>query len=96
MQLVIIAYNITIGEEVMETLSMCGIENYTKWSRVLGKGSSSGAHLDTHIWPGANSVLAIGLEDDKAAELMTELKKMKVRFKKEGIKTFVLPLLEVL
>jgi nitrogen regulatory protein PII len=96
MKLVLIAYNISIDEEVMETLARCGIENYTKWSRVLGRGSSSGAHLDSHIWPGANSVLAVGLEEDnKADELLARLRKLKEQFKKEGVKAFVLPLLEI-
>ncbi|KKK47242.1 hypothetical protein LCGC14_3157190, partial [marine sediment metagenome] len=70
MKLVLIVYNVAIEEEVMESLKEIGVENYTKWDRVLGKGKTSGTHLDTDVWPGVNHMLAIAVEDEKKDKII--------------------------
>jgi len=59
MKLVFLVYNAAIDEDVMEALESLGIEEYTKWPRLTGKGKSSGPHLDSATWPGVNSALLI-------------------------------------
>jgi nitrogen regulatory protein PII len=92
MKFVLIAYNEAIDEEVLEVLSEAGVENYTKWTKVLGKGSSSGPHLDTHVWPKANNVLALGVEDAEAESILEGVRGLWEELGHEGIKAFQLPL----
>ncbi|MGA1875657.1 MAG: PG0541 family transporter-associated protein [bacterium] len=91
-KLVLIAYNVSIHEEVMDSLNEIGLKNYTRWDRVLGRGEGSGPHLDTHIWPGYNSVMAMAVEEERLKELMEKIIFLKQRFSREGIKAFVLPI----
>jgi len=97
MKMIFIVYNAAISEEVMESLKEIGVENYTKWDRVLGKGPISGPHFDSDVWPGVNSMLAIAVEDEKKDKIMTKVKELKSResIAKEGIGAFVLPLEEM-
>ncbi len=95
MKVIFIAYNVAIDEEVMEMLEQNGIESYTKWEKVLGKGAASGPHLGTHIWPASNSALFVATDDQKANKLLASVKKLRAKMRKEGIKAFVLPLDEV-
>ena len=98
MKMIFIVYNAAISEEVMEALQEIGVENYTKWDRVLGKGPISGPHFDSDIWPGVNSMLAIAVEDEKKDKIMTKIKELKSKesIAREGIGAFVLPLEEMI
>jgi hypothetical protein len=89
---VLIAYNEAIDEEVLSLLSEVGVENYTKWTRVLGKGTTSGPHLDTHVWPKANNVLAVGVGDGQAVELLEQVRRLRDELGHEGVKAFQMPL----
>ena len=93
--MVIIIHNEGIETEVMELLTEFEIEGFTRWMKVQGKGKGSGPHLDTHIWPAINSVLAVAIEDDKKDRLIERIKEMRLKLGKEGIKAFVLPVDEV-
>ena len=95
MKLVIICYNIAIHEEVLEILKEVGIQNYTRFEKTQGIGKTSGPHLGNHIWPAVNSVLAVAVEDDKKDKLIKQIKELRKRLGKEGIKAFVLPLEEI-
>ena len=98
MKMIFIVYNAVIDEEVMEALKEIGVENYTKWDRVLGKGPISGSHFDSDIWPGVNSMLAIAVEDEKKNEIMDRIRELKSKesLRKAGIRAFVLPLEEMI
>ena len=95
MKMVFIVYNIAINDEVMEILRAEKIEQYTRGERVTGVGKTSGPHLDTHVWPAVNSVLAVAVEEDKRNRLIEEIKGLRKKIGKEGIKAFVLPLEEI-
>jgi hypothetical protein len=95
MKLVFLVYNAAIDEDVMEALEGLGIEEYTKWPRLTGKGKSSGPHLDSATWPGLNSALLIATDDDKALSLLKEVRSLKEKLTREGIKAFLLPLEEI-
>ncbi|MCK4649075.1 transcriptional regulator [bacterium] len=97
MKMIFIVYNAAIKEEVMESLKAIGVENYTKWDRVLGKGPISGPHFDSDIWPGVNSMLAIAVEDEKKDKIMAKVRELKLKesIAKQGIRAFVLPLEEM-
>ena len=92
MKMVMIVYNVGIESEVMELLKELEIEGFTRWPRVQGQGNTSGPHLDSHIWTGVNSVLAVAVEDDRKDKLIERIKEVRKKLGKEGIKAFVLPL----
>jgi nitrogen regulatory protein PII len=89
MRMVMISYNSAINSEITEALSKSGVENYTKWRQVQGKGKSSGSHFGSEIWPGENSVLFCALEDDKAGDLLRHIKELRARLNKVGVKAFI-------
>jgi hypothetical protein len=92
MKMVLISYYVGIEEELSETLSSLGIEGYTQWERVLGRGKTGGPHLGTHVWPKTNALLAVVLENDKASLLLEKVRQIKTTpVGKEGIKAFLLP-----
>lgn len=90
-----IIYNEAIDEEVMGSLTACSIENFTKWQRVLGKGKTSGPHLDSSVWPGANNVCMTVVEDGNVNLLLEQVRGLRKQLGKEGIKAFVLPVEEM-
>ena len=92
MKMVLIMYNEAIDEEVMELLEANTVEGYTKWTKVLGKGRASGPHLLSHVWPKANNVLAISVEDEEAKKLLEGVKRLRETVGAEGIKAFLMPL----
>ncbi len=95
MKMVMVSYNSAIDSEVMEALEKCGIENYTKWIRVQGKGKTSGPHFGSEVWPGENSVIFSAIEDGKIEDLLKNIKDLRTKLGKEGIKAFIWPLEEV-
>lgn len=95
MKMVIIAYNEAIDDEVMESLISCCVDCWTKWRKVLGQGKASEPHLDSTVWPGANNVCMLVLEDEKVKLLLAQIAKLRGKLSKEGIKAFVLPVEEV-
>ena len=96
MKLAIIIYGTPIDPEVTEAVEALGLDSYTKWREVLGKGRASGPHLDTHVWPGTNTVIMIALADDRVAALVDALKLIKERLSHEGLKLYLLAAEEAL
>ena len=95
MKLVVIAYNEALDGEVEGILEQCGVEGYTKWTKVYGKGKASGPHLGTHVWPKANNVLAAFTDEETAGRLMEAVRGLRERLAREGVKAFVIPCEEV-
>jgi len=93
--LVLIAYNEALDEQVSALLLESGAEGFTKWTKVYGRGNSSGPHLGTHIWPKTNNVLLVLTEDEVAEKLLDGVRGLRERFAREGVKCFVLPCEEV-
>lgn len=95
MRMLMIVYNSAINSEVMEILEKSGVENYTKWTQVQGKGKTSGTHLGTEIWPGENSVIFTATEDYRIEKLLSALRALRAKLGKEGIKAFVWELTDI-
>ena len=93
--MIFIMYNIAVNDEVMEILKTVGISGYTRWERTTGSGKTSGPHLGTNVWPAVNSVMAVALENDKKDKFIEQIKNIRQKLGKEGIKAFVLPLEEI-
>lgn len=95
MKMFVVAYNEALDEEVVNMLKAVGVEGWTKWTKVFGQGASSGPHLGTHIWPKANNVLAAVIDDRTAKQLIKDVRSMRERLAKEGVKAFLLPCEEI-
>lgn len=91
MKMVMIAYNVAVELEVMESLEAVGVDSYTRWPKAHGSGQLSGPHLGTHVWPVENVVMAVVAPDEQAARLMDAIRELRKTLSKEGIKAFLLP-----
>jgi len=94
-KLVMIVYNEAIEMEVMELLSHCGLDSYTKIKGTFGKGKTSGAHLGNDIWPGRNDILYVACSENQAKELFSYVKELRKKLGHEGLKAFILPVEEI-
>lgn len=95
MKIVLVVYNSVIEPDLMNLLEKLGITSYTKWTGVQGKGRMSEPHLGTEIWPATNSVLALALQDRQKESIIEEIRSLRSKLGKEGLKAFVLPLEEI-
>jgi len=91
MKMVLIAYNEAIDDEVMEVLKANSAEGYTKWTKALGNGSAGGPHLLTHVWPKANNVLAVCVEDKQSEAILEGIRRLRKAVGRQGVKAFIIP-----
>ncbi len=98
MKLLFITYDADLDEDVMEMLNSLGVNGFTKWDRVLGKGKNSEPKLDNSVWPGFNCAVAAVINDnDNDQERIFEgLKKFSLQLDSKGFRVFVLPVLTVI
>ena len=96
MKLLMIVFNFAIRDKVEDCLDECKLDSYTLIPEVHGTGESSGKHFESHIWPGKNNLMFIALTQEKYEELKPKLKKVKEKYKNEGIKFFLIPLAEMI
>ena len=95
MKMVMVTYNEAIDVEVMEVLNGCGLVDYTKVTRVYGKGTASGTHLGDQIWPGLNCLLYVACDDAQAKQVVLGVTNLRKTLGKEGVKAFVMPLEQI-
>ncbi|HEX2964902.1 MAG TPA: hypothetical protein VHO84_03925 [Syntrophorhabdaceae bacterium] len=96
MKMFIVVYNDAIDETLISAFKDAEITGYTKWRETIGEGEESEPKLGTHYWPGRNNVLAVVLDDDKVPVISDIIKKLKSRYPKTGIKSFVLQVEETI
>lgn len=93
LKMVLLVYNISINEEVMELFAKNGAPSFTQWPRVIGKGASTGPKMDNDVWPGANSAIMTVLPEDRAKKLFDDIQNIRNEIgEHEGIKAFILPI----
>lgn len=56
----------------MDMLHGIGIDYYTRWEEVKGKGHGTDPHLGTRSFPGMNAVLMIAFEEEPALNRLIE------------------------
>lgn len=85
--------NISIAEEVIDTLGEFGLEYYTQFPRIIGNGPATGPRLDSHVWPGANTGFQVVTDEDKADKLMDRLQELRdsEMGKQSGLYAFMTP-----
>lgn len=89
MKAVLIVHNVAIDEEVNEALESVGINCYTKFPNILGKGQISEPHLNIDVWPGINCGTFVVIEQVKAKKVMENVRQMREKLGTEGIKAFM-------
>lgn len=72
MKLAFVVCNDVYTSRVMEVLEKNGIDYYTRWEHVKGKGHGTEAHLGTRSFPGVNSMLMIGFHDHAALQSLID------------------------
>ncbi len=93
---IFIVYNIAIDEEVTGALEELGIDAYTKWHQVLGRGHTSEPHLNTDVWPGLNMVAFLAIDDGLAPQVLEAVRNLRTsKLAREGIKAFQFALEEI-
>jgi nitrogen regulatory protein PII len=95
MKMVMIVYNEALDNEVMEILESAGQKNYTKVVGVFGRGTTSGTHLGTDIWPGLNNILYVACEEEAGKKIIAGVRQLRKSIGAEGVKAFLLPLEEL-
>ncbi len=91
MKLVLIIFNITLEEDLMELLKRLEVSCLTQWPRLHGKGKSTAPRFESAVWPGANSGVMVVTDEAQAKSLMKEIQVMReTTGKREGIKAFLL------
>ncbi len=96
MKMVMLTYNEAIDVDVMEVVNSCGLQNYTKITRVVhGKGTASKTHMGNEVWPGLNYIMFVACDDKQADQIVVGIKKLRPSLAKEGLKAFVMPLEQI-
>ncbi len=68
MKIVFIVCTDVYTPRVMELLDTLGIDYYTRWEQVRGKGHGTEAHLGTRSFPGMNAVIMIAFQKEAPLE----------------------------
>jgi len=95
MKAVMIVYNQAHTEKVEYVLERLGINGYSLWEKVQGKGSNTGVpHLGTHTWPEINKIMLTIIDDDLVEALLQKVKKIDNANEEVGIRAFVWDILK--
>lgn len=90
-EMILVVFNSSIEEEIMEALRSAGMTCFTKVPDVQGAGTCSEPRLDSHVWPGTNTMLMITVDSAAKARLLDAVRRMKEIHREEGVSAFVLP-----
>ena len=97
MKAVWMMHDIVLTDDVQDLLDEMGIVGLSRWKRMTGRGPKSGARMDNHVWPVANSGAFVVVEDDVAARLMGRLQALRDEVGgRTGLWAFTTPVLESL
>ena len=90
-KMLLVVFNISIEDEVMEIINKKGTPCFTRWPRVIGRGVSTGPKMDNDVWPGANSAVMIVTTEKQALEIMADIQALRDEIgSHEGVKAFLL------
>ena len=90
MKAIMIIYNQANTEKVEYMLDKLGINGYTLWENVQGRGTNTGTpHLGTHAWPEINKSLLTIVDDEIVDKVLDTVKKIDAINEEVGIRAFV-------
>lgn len=73
MKLIMIIFDADKEEDIHRILSDAGVEGFTTWGPVHGKGTHSDPRMGTQIWPGDNILLMAAVTEETAQRLRETL-----------------------
>ena len=95
MKIAFVVHNELFTARVMELLTASGIDYYTRWEQVLGKGHGTEPHLGKGGTPATNTVLMIAFQEEAPLEKLIqriEAANAEIRRPDDRIRLFQLPL----
>jgi nitrogen regulatory protein PII len=96
MKAVMIIYNQAHTEKVEYMLDKLGINGYSLWENVQGRGTKTGVpHLGSHTWPEINKSILAVIEDELVEKVLDTVKKIDAINEDVGIKAFVWDVLKM-
>jgi nitrogen regulatory protein PII len=90
-ELIILIFDSSIEDEMMEALQKAGMTCYTKVPGVQGVGRHSDPKLDTHVWPGTNTMMLLSAQVDVRERMLKAIREMKELHSDEGVRAFLVP-----
>ncbi|MGD9611781.1 MAG: PG0541 family transporter-associated protein [Kiritimatiellia bacterium] len=97
MKAVWMMHDIVLTDAIQDLLDELGVIGLSRWKRMTGRGPKSGARMDTHVWPGANSGAFVVVDDEMAARLLGRLQALRDEVGAQtGLWAFTTPVLETL
>ncbi len=88
MKLVLIIFDADKEVDVLNILSDSGVEGFTLWGPVHGKGAHSNPRMGTQVWPGDNRALITAVTEETAQTLKQNLQTHETM--KSGVKALEL------
>lgn len=89
MKMIMITYNHSVHEELLERLTSVGMKYHTCIQQTTGIGGK-GPHMGTNIWPSTNNIMYIAITTESLGKKVLEaVKDLKSRFREEGIQAWV-------
>lgn len=91
-----IIFNQAHTEKVEYMLDKLGINGYSLWENVQGRGTNTGVpHQGTHTWPEINKSVLTIVEDDVVDIVLSKVKKIDAINEEVGIRAFVWDILKM-
>ena len=72
MKIAFVIHNELFRSRVMQLLTDAGIDYYTRWDQVQGKGHGTDPHLGAGSFPSMNSILMIAFHDEAPLETLIQ------------------------
>lgn len=95
MKMAFVVYYEHVDKQVMDMLKSLGIDYYTRWENVKGKGHGTEPHIGVGTYVRMNAALMIAFEDEAPLGALTDAivaANAKARRSDERIRLFQLPL----
>lgn len=91
MKAIFIAFNQAYYEDIISIMERNGINGFTYWDSVAGRGSHTGEpHLGSHAWPTMNGAFLTMVEDGQVERFLKLLHKLDTQSEGQGLRAFVL------
>ncbi|MBD3368534.1 MAG: hypothetical protein GF405_10270 [Candidatus Eisenbacteria bacterium] len=74
MKLIQMTYYVGIHEEVLEILREFDVSVLNRWPGVHGRISGKDPREESHVWPGANSVVEFCIDDDRVDAVLERIR----------------------
>ncbi len=99
MKMAFVVYRDVLDDRIDSLLQKAGVDFYTEWENVKGKGHETTPHLGTRTFPGFNCVRMIAFQNEEQLELVISLVKelnSEIKNKDDYARLFQIPLDRIL